>query len=204
MKIAILDTGVTTNTAFNSSISSINLVDLPTDPSAQNGHGTLYITLEVPGDEIATRIIADRVYVRGQSATFKDLLHDRLTEFDRRRLDLAIDDPGHLEDPGGRHGGVTEEMVQNLPQVTQASRLPRQPAEIRLHDEEIGVGNAQGEPRALQIPFQQTLCEAADLVLAQAPAALVGALHEHDLARGFHVSEQGVTVVPKNTKVRQD
>jgi glucose-1-phosphate adenylyltransferase len=30
----------------------------------------------------------------------------------------------------------------------------------------------------------------------------IGVNHEHDLARGFHVSEQGVTVVPKNTKVR--
>lgn len=54
--------------------------------AAQNGHGTLYITLEVPGDEIATRIIADRVYSRGQSATFKDLTHDRLTALDRNRL----------------------------------------------------------------------------------------------------------------------
>jgi len=32
----------------------------------------------------------------------------------------------------------------------------------------------------------------------------IGVNRDHDLARGFHVSEQGVTVVPKNTKVRQD
>ena len=38
--IAILDTGVTANPAFNSNIRSINLVDLPADPTKQNGHGT--------------------------------------------------------------------------------------------------------------------------------------------------------------------
>jgi glucose-1-phosphate adenylyltransferase len=32
----------------------------------------------------------------------------------------------------------------------------------------------------------------------------IGVNREHDLARGFYVSEQNVTVVPKNTKVRQD
>jgi hypothetical protein len=38
--VAILDTGVTANSAFSSRISSINLVDLPSDPATQNGHGT--------------------------------------------------------------------------------------------------------------------------------------------------------------------
>ncbi len=38
--VAILDTGVTANSAFSSRITSINLVDLPSDPSTQNGHGT--------------------------------------------------------------------------------------------------------------------------------------------------------------------
>ena len=32
----------------------------------------------------------------------------------------------------------------------------------------------------------------------------IGVNREHDLARGFYVSEANVTVVPKNTKVRQD
>lgn len=38
--IAILDTGVSASEAFNTTIRSINLVPLPSDPSAQNGHGT--------------------------------------------------------------------------------------------------------------------------------------------------------------------
>jgi hypothetical protein len=38
--VAVLDTGVTANPAFSSKISAINLVELPSDPSAQNGHGT--------------------------------------------------------------------------------------------------------------------------------------------------------------------
>ena len=38
--IAILDTGVTASSAFKSNIRSINLVDLPADLTAQNGHGT--------------------------------------------------------------------------------------------------------------------------------------------------------------------
>ncbi|MGL5019689.1 MAG: S8 family serine peptidase, partial [Luteolibacter sp.] len=38
--VAILDTGVTANSAFSSKISAINLVDLPSDPTSQNGHGT--------------------------------------------------------------------------------------------------------------------------------------------------------------------
>ncbi|NQW99800.1 S8 family serine peptidase [bacterium] len=40
VKIAVLDTGVTANSAFSSKISSINFVDLPADLSTQNGHGT--------------------------------------------------------------------------------------------------------------------------------------------------------------------
>lgn len=40
VSVAILDTGVTSNSAFTSKITSINLVDLPSDLSTQNGHGT--------------------------------------------------------------------------------------------------------------------------------------------------------------------
>jgi hypothetical protein len=40
VRIAILDTGVASSTAFSSQIFPINLVDLPADLSKQNGHGT--------------------------------------------------------------------------------------------------------------------------------------------------------------------
>ncbi|MEO7100197.1 MAG: S8 family serine peptidase [Luteolibacter sp.] len=40
VRIAILDTGVVASSAFNTQISSINLLPLPTDLSTQNGHGT--------------------------------------------------------------------------------------------------------------------------------------------------------------------
>lgn len=40
VRIAILDTGVTANSAFNTNIQMINLVPLPADLSKQNGHGT--------------------------------------------------------------------------------------------------------------------------------------------------------------------
>ncbi|MEN9974924.1 MAG: hypothetical protein RLZZ282_930 [Verrucomicrobiota bacterium] len=40
VRIAILDTGVTANSAFQTTIQSINLVELSSDPAAQNGHGT--------------------------------------------------------------------------------------------------------------------------------------------------------------------
>lgn len=40
VRIAILDTGVTSNPAFSSNISSVNFVALPADLAQQNGHGT--------------------------------------------------------------------------------------------------------------------------------------------------------------------
>lgn len=40
VRIAILDTGVTSHSAFSKAIRTFNLVDLPTDLSLQNGHGT--------------------------------------------------------------------------------------------------------------------------------------------------------------------
>ena len=69
VRIAILDTGVTANSAFNSSISSINLVELSNDPSAQNGHGTAVASMIIgngsltpgvaPGADILSIRIAD-------------------------------------------------------------------------------------------------------------------------------------------------
>jgi hypothetical protein len=69
VRIAILDTGVTANSAFKSSISSINLVGLSNDPSAQNGHGTAVASMIIgngsltpgvaPGADILSIRIAD-------------------------------------------------------------------------------------------------------------------------------------------------
>ena len=66
VKIAVLDTGVTTSTAFSSSISSLNLVDLT---ATQNGHGTAVASMIIgrnaltpgvaPGAEIISIRIAD-------------------------------------------------------------------------------------------------------------------------------------------------
>ena len=77
VKIAILDTGVTANPAFNSSISAINLVDLSSDPSAQNGHGTAVASMIIgnasltpgvaPGADILSIRIAND---NGQSDSF--------------------------------------------------------------------------------------------------------------------------------------
>lgn len=52
VSIAILDTGVTANSAFSSKITSINLVDLPTDPSKQNGHGTAVASMIIGNGEL--------------------------------------------------------------------------------------------------------------------------------------------------------
>lgn len=52
VKIAVLDTGVTANSAFTSKISSINLVDLPSDPSTQNGHGTGVASMIIGNGEL--------------------------------------------------------------------------------------------------------------------------------------------------------
>ena len=55
--IAILDTGVTPNSAFRTTIRSINLIDPPTDPSAQNGHGTAVASF-IGGDSTLTPGVA--------------------------------------------------------------------------------------------------------------------------------------------------
>ena len=77
VRIAILDTGVTASQAFASSISSINLVGLPTDLSKQNGHGTAVASMIIgrdsltpgvaPGAEIVSIRIANDL---GQSDSY--------------------------------------------------------------------------------------------------------------------------------------
>lgn len=77
VKIAILDTGVASHPAFQSRIRSIDLVDMPGDPSALNGHGTAVASLIIgngamtpgvaPGAEIISVRVADD---RGISDSF--------------------------------------------------------------------------------------------------------------------------------------
>jgi hypothetical protein len=77
VKIAVLDTGVTSHSAFNTDIRSINLVDLPADTSKQNGHGTAVASVIIgndpftpgvaPGSEMISVRIADD---NGQSDSF--------------------------------------------------------------------------------------------------------------------------------------
>jgi hypothetical protein len=65
--IAILDTGVTANSAFKTSITQINLVPLPADLSKQNGHGTAVASMIIgndpltPGVAPSTSILSIRV-----------------------------------------------------------------------------------------------------------------------------------------------
>ncbi|MGL4399986.1 MAG: S8 family peptidase [Luteolibacter sp.] len=75
--VAILDTGVTANSAFSSKISMINLVDLPSDPAAQNGHGTGVASMIIgngsltPGVAPGTSIVSVRIANDlGQSDSF--------------------------------------------------------------------------------------------------------------------------------------
>ena len=77
VRIAILDTGVTSSRSFATSISGINLVELPGDPSAQNGHGTAVASMIIgnssltpgvaPGADILSIRIANDL---GQSDSF--------------------------------------------------------------------------------------------------------------------------------------
>lgn len=77
VKIAILDTGVLSSPAFLGKIVSFNLVDLPSDPSQQNGHGTAVASMIIgqnpltpgvaPGSEIYSFRIANDL---GQSDSF--------------------------------------------------------------------------------------------------------------------------------------
>jgi hypothetical protein len=67
VKIAVLDTGVASHPAFQSLIRRINLVDMPDDPSALNGHGTAVASLIIgngsltPGVAPGAEIISVRV-----------------------------------------------------------------------------------------------------------------------------------------------
>jgi hypothetical protein len=77
VRIAVLDTGVTSNRAFSSSISALNLVGLPADLADQNGHGTAVASMIIgqssltpgvaPGAEILSIRIANDL---GQSNSF--------------------------------------------------------------------------------------------------------------------------------------
>lgn len=77
VKVAVLDTGVTSHSAFGSSISSINLVPLPGDLATQNGHGTAVASMIVgnssliPGVAPGTDIYSIRIANdQGQSDSF--------------------------------------------------------------------------------------------------------------------------------------
>lgn len=69
VRIAILDTGVTSHSAFSGAIRTFNLVDLPADLSLQNGHGTAVASFILgnnsrtpgvaPGAEVYSYRIAD-------------------------------------------------------------------------------------------------------------------------------------------------
>lgn len=67
VRIAVLDTGVTANSAFASAITSINLLGLPNDPSMQNGHGTAVASMIIgndyltPGVAPGSQIISVRI-----------------------------------------------------------------------------------------------------------------------------------------------
>jgi hypothetical protein len=78
VRIAILDTGVASSSAFGSKITSVNFVDLPADLTTQNGHGTAVASMIIgnntltpgvaPGVEILSYRIADD---RGISSDFQ-------------------------------------------------------------------------------------------------------------------------------------
>jgi len=52
VQIAILDTGVTSHSAFSGAIRTFNLVDLPADLSLQNGHGTAVASFILGNDSL--------------------------------------------------------------------------------------------------------------------------------------------------------
>jgi len=77
VRIAILDTGVLSSPAFPNKIVSFNLVDSPSDPSKQNGHGTAVASMIIgqnpltPGVAPASEIYSFRVANDlGQSDSF--------------------------------------------------------------------------------------------------------------------------------------
>ena len=77
VRIAVLDTGVVANPAFDASIRSINLVDLPADPLTQDGHGTGVASMIIGHNSLTPGVApaADLVSIRiaddnGQSDSF--------------------------------------------------------------------------------------------------------------------------------------
>ena len=66
VRIAVLDTGVANNPAFNASIHSINLVDLPADLTTQDGHGTGVASMIIGHDTLTPGVApgADIVSIR--------------------------------------------------------------------------------------------------------------------------------------------
>lgn len=77
VRIAILDTGVTASSSFSTAIHMINLVDLPGDPSKQNGHGTAVASMIIGSDSLTPGVApsADILSIRiagddGMSDTF--------------------------------------------------------------------------------------------------------------------------------------
>ena len=54
--VAILDTGVTDHPAFSSKVSMLNLVALPSDPAAQNGHGTAVASMIIGNNQLTPGI----------------------------------------------------------------------------------------------------------------------------------------------------
>lgn len=77
VRIAVLDTGVTSSRAFSSAIAWQNLVDLPANPTTQNGHGTAVASMIIGRDSLTPGVApgADIVSIRiaddlGQSDSF--------------------------------------------------------------------------------------------------------------------------------------
>ena len=77
VRIAVLDTGVTTSSAFTSAITFQNLVDLPANLTLQSGHGTAVASMIIGRDSLTPGVApgADIVSIRiandlGQSDSF--------------------------------------------------------------------------------------------------------------------------------------
>lgn len=77
VRIAVLDTGVTSSQAFSSSITFQNLVDLPANLTTQSGHGTAVASMIIGRDSLTPGVApgADIVSIRiandaGQSDSF--------------------------------------------------------------------------------------------------------------------------------------
>ncbi len=100
--VAILDTGVTANSAFSGRITSINLVNLPGDPTTQNGHGTGVASMIIgngsltpgvaPGASIVSVRIANDL---GQSDSFL-LAQGIVAAVDQgaRLINISLGSPG--------------------------------------------------------------------------------------------------------------